>query len=122
MRHIAALTIDKVPRDDEFKFRERAQNLVNKWANKLAGSGEGKVGAGGGVNGHANGASEPMSAGAEGAIVPESAGVTLPSTGGTTLVGEKVSEKKDGLLVEDPVGNTAMDTTLGDVTMTDIGA
>ena len=31
MRHIAALTPDKVPRDDEFKFRERANALVDKW-------------------------------------------------------------------------------------------
>ncbi|PFH53662.1 hypothetical protein AMATHDRAFT_900 [Amanita thiersii Skay4041] len=31
MRHIAALTSDKIPRDDEFKFRERAKALVDKW-------------------------------------------------------------------------------------------
>ena len=31
MRHINALPADKVPRDDEFKFRERAKALVDKW-------------------------------------------------------------------------------------------
>ncbi|KAG9316800.1 hypothetical protein JVU11DRAFT_2865 [Chiua virens] len=31
MRHIAALTPDKVPRDEEYKFRTRAKALVDKW-------------------------------------------------------------------------------------------
>ncbi|KAG1869768.1 hypothetical protein C8R48DRAFT_98786 [Suillus tomentosus] len=31
MRHIAALSTDKVPRDDEFKFRTRAKSMVDKW-------------------------------------------------------------------------------------------
>ena len=31
MRHIHVLPDDKVPRDDEFKFRERAKVLVDKW-------------------------------------------------------------------------------------------
>ncbi|KAH6885565.1 hypothetical protein BKA70DRAFT_1337292 [Coprinopsis sp. MPI-PUGE-AT-0042] len=31
MRHIAALPEDKVPRDHEFKFRERSDVLVKKW-------------------------------------------------------------------------------------------
>ncbi|KZS98561.1 hypothetical protein SISNIDRAFT_148144 [Sistotremastrum niveocremeum HHB9708] len=31
MRHIAALDASKVPRDDEFKIRSRAQQLVEKW-------------------------------------------------------------------------------------------
>ncbi|KIK05161.1 hypothetical protein K443DRAFT_675316 [Laccaria amethystina LaAM-08-1] len=44
MRHIAVLTEDKVPRDDEFKFRLRAGALVERWhkilnANKGAGGG-----------------------------------------------------------------------------------
>ena len=43
MRHIAALPAEKVPRDDEFKFRERAKVLVDKWhqilgANKANGT------------------------------------------------------------------------------------
>ncbi|KAF9241853.1 hypothetical protein BU15DRAFT_44615 [Melanogaster broomeanus] len=44
MRHIAALPVEKVPRDDEFKFRVRAKALVDKWhailgANKPAENG-----------------------------------------------------------------------------------
>ncbi|TFK53769.1 hypothetical protein OE88DRAFT_1626490 [Heliocybe sulcata] len=31
MRHIVALEKDKVPRDDEFKFRDRAKVLVDRW-------------------------------------------------------------------------------------------
>lgn len=38
MRHIAALTADKVPRDDEFKFRDRAKVLVDKWQRILSSS------------------------------------------------------------------------------------
>ncbi|EKM54777.1 uncharacterized protein PHACADRAFT_258859 [Phanerochaete carnosa HHB-10118-sp] len=38
MRHIHALSTDKVPRDDEFKFRERAKTLVDKWHDILSAS------------------------------------------------------------------------------------
>ena len=31
MRHIAALDDGKIPRDDDFNFRLRAKNLVDKW-------------------------------------------------------------------------------------------
>lgn len=31
MRHIAALEDGKIPHDDEFKFRTRAKDLVDKW-------------------------------------------------------------------------------------------
>lgn len=31
MRHINALSKDKVPRDDEFHFKDRAKALVDKW-------------------------------------------------------------------------------------------
>jgi hypothetical protein len=31
MRHIAALPDEKIPRDEEFSFRARAKNLVEKW-------------------------------------------------------------------------------------------
>jgi hypothetical protein len=31
MRHIAALDDGKIPRDDDFHFRARAKNLVDKW-------------------------------------------------------------------------------------------
>ncbi|KAI8992925.1 hypothetical protein BD414DRAFT_412571 [Trametes punicea] len=39
MRHIHALNDDKVPRDDEFKFRERAKVLVDKWHDILKANG-----------------------------------------------------------------------------------
>ncbi|KAJ7633868.1 hypothetical protein DFH06DRAFT_1303285 [Mycena polygramma] len=35
MRHITLLEPGKVPRDEEFKFRERAKALVDKWRNIL---------------------------------------------------------------------------------------
>ncbi|KIM69674.1 hypothetical protein SCLCIDRAFT_1208172 [Scleroderma citrinum Foug A] len=38
MRHIAALTPEKVPRDDEFHFRTRAKALVDKWHTILGSS------------------------------------------------------------------------------------
>ncbi|KAK7433763.1 hypothetical protein VKT23_020590 [Stygiomarasmius scandens] len=31
MRHITALDLEKVPKDDEFKFRERAKAPADKW-------------------------------------------------------------------------------------------
>lgn len=31
MRHIAAIEDGKIPGDDEFKFRTRAKDLVDKW-------------------------------------------------------------------------------------------
>ncbi|KAJ7452213.1 hypothetical protein FB451DRAFT_696180 [Mycena latifolia] len=53
MRHIHLLEPNKVPRDDEFNFRERAKALVDKWhqilnANK---GGEGGAAGAGAVNG-----------------------------------------------------------------------
>ncbi|KAI0743661.1 hypothetical protein C8Q80DRAFT_1220598 [Daedaleopsis nitida] len=39
MRHINALSVDRVPRDDEFKFRERAKVLVDKWHDMLRANG-----------------------------------------------------------------------------------
>lgn len=38
MRHIYALSPEKVPRDEEFKFRERAKSLVDKWHEILSAS------------------------------------------------------------------------------------
>ncbi|KAG6335689.1 hypothetical protein ID866_3395 [Astraeus odoratus] len=38
MRHIAALSPEKVPRDDEFHFRTRAKALVDKWHTILGSS------------------------------------------------------------------------------------
>lgn len=38
MRHVHALADDKVPRDEEFKFRDRAKALVEKWHEILSAS------------------------------------------------------------------------------------
>ena len=35
MRRIAALPVDKVPRDNEFRFKERSQALVTRWHTTL---------------------------------------------------------------------------------------
>lgn len=48
MRHIAALSDDKIPRNSEFNFLTRAQTLVDKWheilnSKKNEGSNEGKA-------------------------------------------------------------------------------
>lgn len=59
MRHIAALTPEKVPRDDEFHFRTRAKSLVDKWHTILGSS----------KTGEAGGEAAPNGASAEGAPV-----------------------------------------------------
>ncbi|THU87097.1 hypothetical protein K435DRAFT_867602 [Dendrothele bispora CBS 962.96] len=48
MRHIVALDAERVPKDEEFRFRERAKTLIDKWhqllgpssTNKANGTGE----------------------------------------------------------------------------------
>jgi hypothetical protein len=35
MRHVTSKKDDEIPRDEEFKFKERAQSLVNKWSTIL---------------------------------------------------------------------------------------
>ena len=56
MRHIAALdpTSKPIPREAEFKFRERAKVLVEKW-HSILGSKEGGKDKESGVNGDVNG-------------------------------------------------------------------
>jgi len=55
MRHINALSLEKVPLDDKYKFRERAKNLVDKWHHML---------------GKPNGDASPPKASANGASPP----------------------------------------------------
>ncbi|GJE92844.1 hypothetical protein PsYK624_090020 [Phanerochaete sordida] len=43
MRHIHALSAEKVPRDDEYKFRERAKVLVDKWHDILSANKEAAI-------------------------------------------------------------------------------
>lgn len=90
MRHISVLEVDKIPQDDEFKFRDRAQALVNRWHTTVNNAGEGAKA----LNGKANGAPVPDSAVSE--------GVMPPSGGLDTGIG---------------AGDLTMDTTLGDVMM-----
>jgi len=42
MRHIAALDVAKIPREDEFNFRGRANTLVEKW-HKIAGTADSQM-------------------------------------------------------------------------------
>ncbi|EIW83102.1 hypothetical protein CONPUDRAFT_89090 [Coniophora puteana RWD-64-598 SS2] len=51
MRHIFALPPEKVPRDDEFKFRQRAKALVDKWHAILGGDKANENGTKSGANG-----------------------------------------------------------------------
>ncbi|KAJ8078334.1 hypothetical protein AAF712_002826 [Marasmius tenuissimus] len=55
MRHIAALKDNQVPKDDKFRFRERAKKLIDRWHVILETSKEGGVKGGKEING-ANGA------------------------------------------------------------------
>ncbi|KAF7289751.1 PWWP domain-containing protein [Mycena indigotica] len=54
MRHVNLLPEDRIPRDDEFKFRDRATALVAKWGVILNGA-TGAAGTDGHVNGAVNG-------------------------------------------------------------------
>lgn len=96
MRHIAALGPDKVARDDEFKFRDRAQALVNKWHNT--------------VNSAAPAADGTMKAAMNGAVMN---GAPVPDS--ATSEGVLATGGMDGLAVA--AGDMTMDTTLGDMTM-----
>ena len=63
MRHIAALADEKVPRDNDFKFRGRAKSLVERWhqilnANKPGPESPGEVS--GHLNGKLEGKEEKM--------------------------------------------------------------
>lgn len=92
MRHIAALPLDKIPRDSEFGFKDRAKVLVDRWqevlnASKANGADAGTDGANGAANTDANGNAE----GGDNAMQVEgdSAAVkSQPNAAGTTAVGE----------------------------------
>jgi len=51
MRHIAALPKEKIPCDDEFKFRTRATSMVDKWYAIVVASTRNAKAAEGAVNG-----------------------------------------------------------------------
>ncbi|KAL0569042.1 hypothetical protein V5O48_012927 [Marasmius crinis-equi] len=98
MRHIAALTDDKVPKDDRYRFRERAKKLVDQWHLILGNTKEG--GTAKEMNGAANGGPNRNHS-------PED----VPITNGAA---EKLSSP-NGL------GLTGDMSMLGDVTMSEAG-
>lgn len=91
MRHIAALSTDKVPRDDEFKFRTRAKSMVDKW-HAILGASKGNENT---VESVVNGAPADANAAAE----------------------KKVDLMQTSTVENGP--SNAADTSLGDVTMTE---
>jgi len=92
MRHIAALTTEKVPRDDEFKFRTRAKSMVDKW-HAILGASKGNENA---AEGAVNGASAEPGAGAE-----------------------KKADNNQPSPVENGTGPPAADAPLADIAMTE---
>jgi hypothetical protein len=108
MRHIAALPSEKVPRDDEFKFRERAKVLVDKW-HQVLGSNKPN-----GTETAANG--DPLEA------------VVTAGTAAIDLNGKAEGEGNPPICfwslgddgpAESPVPPAEADETLGDVTMSE---
>ncbi|RDB16277.1 PWWP domain-containing protein2 [Hypsizygus marmoreus] len=116
MRHITLLTDDKIPRDDEFHFRDRAKALVDRWhqvlnANKTNGSESGAVTATAPTNGAAKEKKEKETK--EGTA--ESGEKTV--TEGAAAI--DLNGKAEDAMADadaDAVGDTSM---LGDVTMSE---
>ncbi len=106
MRHIHVLTDDKVPRDDEFKFRERAKVLVDKWHDILK----------------ANGASDakPATNGSRKAADTEDA---VTANGKANEAKENGSKSGEDVVMKgddaSPVNGAADDSVLADVTMSE---
>ncbi|KAI0364417.1 Tudor/PWWP/MBT, partial [Pilatotrama ljubarskyi] len=106
MRHIHALSDDKVPRDDEFKFRERAKVLVDKWHDILK----------------ANGApeSKPATNGTRKAGEGEDAAVDADAKGEAEPAAESKADAESKPAEEDAPANGAADeSVLADVTMSE---
>ncbi|THH06047.1 hypothetical protein EW145_g4357 [Phellinidium pouzarii] len=120
MRHIAALDADKVPRDDQYKFKDRAQALVNKWhtkINRVNGSTEVKVTenlfkAPNGIDGSIS--AVPFSAATEDSAKKDADGE----------MDMGIDDEKTGSEADAPaVGDTTMaESALGDVTMSEAAA
>jgi hypothetical protein len=100
MRHIAALSTEKVPRDDEFKFRTRAKSMVDKW-HAILGATKGNENA---AEGAVNGVSADTGAPAEKKIVDNN----------------QPSPAENGAPAPVPAtGPPAADASLADIAMTD---
>ncbi|KAI0829763.1 hypothetical protein BC628DRAFT_1066217 [Trametes gibbosa] len=126
MRHIHALSTDKVPRDDEFKFRDRAKVLVDKWHEILKTNGppESKPAANGTrkaadaedtavpTNGNAENGTEAKTNGAAMEIDADAKGEEDPAA-------ESVPDV-DAKPADDASANSAVDeSVLADVTMSE---
>ena len=99
MRHITGKPDAEVPHNDEYKFKDRAQALVNKW-HALNQSAEGEV------NGKTEGEHK------ENGIVN---GDAVPPTAATALT----DEAKDEAKLPEANGDITMTTVAGDVTMSE---
>ncbi|RPD58669.1 hypothetical protein L227DRAFT_504863 [Lentinus tigrinus ALCF2SS1-6] len=106
MRHIYILPDDRVPRDDEFKFRERAKVLVDKWHDIAK----------------TNGASDfakPATNGTRKAADAEDTGVNGAETEEHSIKPES-DVKPDVIVKNDGAANGAADESiLADVTMSE---
>jgi hypothetical protein len=96
MRHIAALSPEKIPRDSEFSFKDRAKVLVDRWqevlnASKANGTDAGTDTAHGATteaNGNDEGGDKAMQVDSESAAVksqPDPVGTTDGATGEATM-------------------------------------
>lgn len=118
MRHIAALEDEKVPRDNEFKIKERAQALVNKWhsaftkqPNGIAESTRGAL-------------TEPPASTANGDAPqqpPAQSDIQVPQTDAVPATEENASDEKPQAQLA--VGDMTLgESVLGDVTMSEVAA
>ncbi|KAL5507466.1 hypothetical protein ACEPAH_6922 [Sanghuangporus vaninii] len=114
MRHISALDKEKVPRDEEFRFKERAQALVNKWHTYLKPNGT--------AESTKDNETAPPPSTANGNVAP-----SVTSDAQTVVVTSGVTEaKKPDEKIEDhqpTVGDTSIaESAIGDVTMSEVAA
>jgi len=122
MRHVTALEEDKVPRDAEYKFRDRAKSLVDKWHMILHKASDG-------VNGDAsttttttkekannNKGSSPEADGKADAVADKTAALDINGNSDNNAMEE---DPKSGGAEAVAVNGTADESTVGDVTMSE---
>ncbi|PAV18484.1 Tudor PWWP MBT [Pyrrhoderma noxium] len=117
MRHIAALK-EPIPRDEEFKFKDRAQTLVNKW--QIIINSEKEKQATETPNAEADGApaqppAEPSVHDGNKVNGKEENGTSELTVNGNVAPNANVAPTGDIAMAENPVA----ETTLGDVTMSE---
>ena len=102
MKHITAKGDSEVPHNEEYKFKDRAQALVNKWHSF------GGLNASGEVNGTKAGEGEHK----ENGIIN---GDAVPATTSTAAVEDQIKDDAK----ENNAGDLTMDGTIGDITMSE---